>query len=691
MGAVFNFLLEFLSQFAGGTGQMENNLVRFAIPAVTYGVFLNAAWTRRREQNPPRERLLVWGFGFGCASAILMWFFVALQMLGVIERQAAYAYLVPVERALAMSSIIVIAGAFLRYILNNARLAQVYIRAGLAVTIVCLLLALWLWPSYLAMFTEARFHDSWVSWLFQVPTPMFIIAAVALLRRKRGWLTNVVTVALGFFLIGELLFLVNYALDREYNRMLCPIGNTFPILAIPLLGYVYLREQALESKRAHSDLEAYRAHLEELVIQRTSEISTAYAQLKEEAYEREQAQAEIARRNAELALLHQISIELTSTFDTAKIYAQVAAHSVKLLSCQAAGIFAWDEKEQQARLVASAGISAEEELQLPGKPGAPACLHDLVHCSESVVIDDAGADPRVPPAWSEQLGVRALLCVPIRSLDESFGVLFLIERRAPRRWRLEETVLLESFVNSAAVALMNASLIRRLERAAALEERQRIAADMHDGLAQTVSLLGLQIEGAMELVASGAGQQAVEDLSTARDTVDQVSLAVRRSIATLQKTSPPRRSLQEMLTGLPGQIAWEDGRPVELDFKVQEPVFLPQEQAEQALLVAQEALLNAQRHARAQHIALTLERSGRELRICVADDGQGFARGDWWEGRQDHFGLGIMHSRAARIGADLLIDSAPGQGTRVTLVLTGMGSPAGSQPGAVSPSPEPRG
>lgn len=975
MEKFFDFVLLLISQFAGGTGQMENNLVRFSIPAVTYGALLLVAWSRQRESHPQRERLLVWGFGLGAASAIVMSIFVALQMLEVIERQTVYPILVPLERSLSIASIVVVAGAFLRYILDDARLARTYIQIGVGVTFINFLIALWQWPRHLAVLTEALFHQSWVSYLFQASSSVLIFTAIILVRRKRGWLSNVVTVALAFFLVGELLFLTNYLTDRAYNRIICPIGNFFPILAIPILGYVYLREMSIERRQAQKDLEDHRLHLEELVTDRTAELSKVNTRLQGEVTERQKAEealsqlsheyelilesagegicgidrqgrfvfvnsaaakilgypveelvgktchviwqtsgtfekpqpenkhpiqegysqgipsrrddlyflrkdgipfpvsfvcnptyengkvnglvvvfrditrrkraeAEIAQRNAnlaaqntiastlsrsldlrtildasldavlsivemeaglvflwdsvldrltlrsyrgslfendsmntiqewgccdmisteamrtfaaavkpvsecpaahaspmiaredlktllsvplvsngkalgaltlasrktgpiplhelelltiigqqigmavenanlyqaaervaeELTLLHQISTVLASTLSAEKIYEQIVMQSVKLLDCSTVCILEWDDADQKAGLLAGHGITEAEGDFLQAQTDTFDCLRDLVVCRQSIAVNDAQTDPRIPASWMQRLGLRALLCVPIRSMDESFGALFLMERQAERNWRYEEIVLIEAFVNRAAVALMNANLHKQLEWAAALEERQRIAADMHDGLGQTVSLLGLQIDNAMELIKTGSEQQAVEELSTTRETVKQVSVEVRRSIASLQRTPQPLRSLQELLASLPEKLSWADASPIHFKFGSQIPLFLPQEQADQVLFVVQEALLNAHRHAHARHITIALEPQEREICITVEDDGLGFEQGAWWETSQSHFGLGVMHSRAARIGANLLIDSSPGSGTRVTLTLPGRGN-----------------
>ena len=77
--------------------------------------------------------------------------------------------------------------------------------------------------------------------------------------------------------LSEFLFLLNYSTQRTYANILCPIGNGFHILAIPLLGYVYLREQSIEKEQAEEKLKAYRDHLEELVNSRTQELTEVNA------------------------------------------------------------------------------------------------------------------------------------------------------------------------------------------------------------------------------------------------------------------------------------------------------------------------------------------------------------------------------------------------------------------------------
>ena len=85
--------------------------------------------------------------------------------------------------------------------------------------------------------------------------------------------------------------------------------------------------------------------------------------------------------------------------------------------------------------------------------------------------------------------------------------------------------------------------------------------------------------------------------------------------------------------------------------------------------MVREALWNALRHARPRQIVVLAEREGQEIALTVEDNGRGFEPGVWWKNSQHHFGLSIMHARAARMGGTLEIDSAPGRGTRVVLSL----------------------
>jgi len=249
-----DFLLVLLAQFAGGPGPIENNLMRFGLAAIFWGALLIVAWSRQRQNELPREKLLVWGFGLGLARELFMFSFVSLQVLNVVERESVYFISAPLEQALAMAAVVMVAGAFLRYILNDVLLSRRYLQIGLGATGICYLATSWWWAVYITANPESRFGQTWCSWLFRLAASMLIAISIVLLARKRGWLRNIVLVALMFFFLGEFLMLVNLATDEIYTNVFCPICHAFHIWAIPLLGYVYIREQSIERRQAEEAL-----------------------------------------------------------------------------------------------------------------------------------------------------------------------------------------------------------------------------------------------------------------------------------------------------------------------------------------------------------------------------------------------------------------------------------------------------
>jgi two-component system nitrate/nitrite sensor histidine kinase NarX len=190
---------------------------------------------------------------------------------------------------------------------------------------------------------------------------------------------------------------------------------------------------------------------------------------------------------------------------------------------------------------------------------------------------------------------------------------------------------------------------------------------MHDGLAQTLSYLGLQTDQAAELLQSGQVEPVLNGFEHIRNIIGQASQDVRRSIASLQDQPRPLRSLQEALRAMVDQVARESGSAIVLTTQIEDPVFIPRDQMEQVLRVVREGLVNAGRHAQAQRIAVDLNVVGDEVTVTVQDDGRGFDPDQVAIQDGAHFGLSIMRARAARIAGEIKIDSLPGQGTRVIL------------------------
>jgi signal transduction histidine kinase len=381
--------------------------------------------------------------------------------------------------------------------------------------------------------------------------------------------------------------------------------------------------------------------------------------------EQKRAQEQVLER---LSRLNEASSHLISTLDLDQTMVEIARQSAWLLRCQKAGIIRLARKNGQFELAADFGLSQDEQQTLLDELPGWAFLNELVTQPKTIIVQDAMDDHQLPDGARDKLGLSAILITPIWTSDNPDEFIFIMETNDSRLWPKPEIEQIESLANRAAIALISANLHHQREMAAALEERQRIAANMHDGLAQTLSLLGLNIDQANELITKGERLAARQILKQMRGVVGQATDEVRLSITNLQTDVQPRRSIQDLLCELVDQFRAGHNEVVwSLTSHVPAPLFLPTRQREQLVAVVREALSNACRHARAGHIHVILERTDNRMQVLVEDDGQGFRANLSHEGQGGHFGLRIMRARAARMGGYLQVDSVPGRGTRISL------------------------
>lgn len=386
----------------------------------------------------------------------------------------------------------------------------------------------------------------------------------------------------------------------------------------------------------------------------------------------EQMEAQVRRRTQELAALHEVSQEISSRLEIAYVLRSVTDKARALLGAEAAFLCLLDEQNQQLNLQAVSGSRA-------------AVCASYVPAQQPLIGYVLAGDAALPCGIEGCMGMCKIitpsfqtshLAAPLRVGERVIGAL-CVGSTQMGVFSPDDITLLTRLANSAAIALENARLYEQAERAAMLEERQRIAGEMHDGLAQTLRYLAFKTEFLADRLAAppsgntgGNGKQDGEVEKTIQQiaaAVEQASQDVRRSIASLQAPPVPRCPLQEQLASVADAFAAEGAPPLAFECQVRQPLILPADQAEQVVRVVQEALQNVQRHAQARRVLLCLAQAGAEARVCVTDDGQGFdLKAPPTDGRR-RFGLSIMRARAARIGGQLTVQSIPGQGTTLTL------------------------
>jgi len=238
----------------------------------------------------------------------------------------------------------------------------------------------------------------------------------------------------------------------------------------------------------------------------------------------------------------------------------------------------------------------------------------------------------------------------------------------PGYYTRHHSALAGAFANHAAIAIENARLYARAQEAAAMEERQRLARDLHDSVAQSLYGLSLSADAATRLIASGDLAAAVDSLRDVRESAQAAQKEMRMLIVDLR---PPDLARDGLVAALRARVSALEERLANLitSFEADPDLDLRLGSGvEHALYrIAQEALTNVVKHATARAVAVSLRRIDNVTVLEIADDGAGFDQDQ--PGCQTGFGLRGMAERAAEIGARLDVRSRPGKGTTVRVHL----------------------
>lgn len=370
----------------------------------------------------------------------------------------------------------------------------------------------------------------------------------------------------------------------------------------------------------------------------------------------------VARRTRELEALYQVSREIASRLEIQHVLRSVTDKARQLLEAEVAFLCLVDEDGTALTLQANSGAP---EAVYAAKTRVQASLPALVLASDRAlpcgVEGCQGACRIIAPPYRV-----SHLAAPLRIGERVIGAL-CVGSSHENSFSTEEQFVLTRLANSAAIALENARLYARAEQLATMEERQRIAAEMHDGLAQTLNYLRLTCHLAQMKIEQGEIEQAQDVLGKVQQALDRAERETRRAIASLEENLPLHFTLQEQLESLVEEFN-QKHRGVHWQTNLTAPLLISPHEAEQVLRVVREALQNACHHSGASVITLTLERIDGHMQVLVVDDGHGFDPEKIPEDDpRGHFGLKIMRARAARLGGELEVRSTAGQGTRVRL------------------------
>lgn len=262
-------------------------------------------------------------------------------------------------------------------------------------------------------------------------------------------------------------------------------------------------------------------------------------------------------------------------------------------------------------------------------------------------------------------GPRSAAAAPLHAGGRLLAVMVMMADQ-PARFNESQRDLLQAIAHQAALAIANAQLRAQVQQMAIVEERYRLAREIHDGLAQTLGALGWQMDYLQALVKSGDTQAIAELVGAARQAVREAYLDVREAIDGLRLAVDHPGGLASALAEYVEDFKQRTGLAVELTTPEGEAPLSP-ETSLQLLRIAQECLTNVRKHAAASRVSVELRRLPDRVELTVADNGRGFDP-EAPRGRQ-HVGLMGMRERAQSLGGSLTIATRPGHGTRVTVVV----------------------
>ena len=434
---------------------------------------------------------------------------------------------------------------------------------------------------------------------------------------------------------------------------------------------------SLQRWQAELGLRSLNDRLEEQVSARTAELSDTVTLLKQEIAERERAEAEIqqmvgtleqrvADRTEELTAFLDLVLLAGQAVSLDDIVDQALSRIIEVTRSRALCVHLVDADGATLRLAAQQGLSAREAARSQSVRLRPAFRRWLQQPNDPLVSTDLSRIALLPsalrlPGFHTYLGAQIRIGQQIAGLlsyfrpgDEGFGV--------------DEVALGTALAEQMGLVLETDRLRANAEAMAVMEERQRLARDLHDSVTQSLYSLSLFSRAAREAAEDNDADRLQRNLAEVERNTLHTLREMRLLLYELRPADLEREGLVRAIELRLNAV--ERRANLQLDARLDELTGLSPSQEAELYHIVVEALNNVVKHAAATRVALHLTQAGGYVRLRVADDGQGF------EPAQTNGGMGLrnIRERVARLGGQLVVSSEPGGGTRLEAAI-----PVGSE------------
>jgi nitrate/nitrite-specific signal transduction histidine kinase len=373
------------------------------------------------------------------------------------------------------------------------------------------------------------------------------------------------------------------------------------------------------------------------------------------------SEARAGQATDELAALDTATRGIAGVLDLDRVLQLITDRVRELAHAQYAALGIVDPDGGIERFITS-GISRTERERIGPPPHGHGLLGVIVAASHPVRVHDMATDSRRYGLPANHPPMHSLLGVPIGAKGRSIGRLYLTNKLPSGDFTEDDERLVEMFALHAGIAIENARLHDQVQRLAIVEERERIGRDLHDGIIQSIYAVGLSLEDVPDLMADEP-DVARARIERAIDSLDQSIRDIRNFIFGLRPELLEQAGLVGGLAALADEFRVNSMVDVDVEAYGVEEGDLSPDQTGQLLSIAREALSNIARHSKATQGTVRVEAHQGMVKLTVSDNGVGFEP-DRQRG-PSHQGLINMRARAVAIGGRLVLESAPGGGTRI--------------------------
>ena len=369
--------------------------------------------------------------------------------------------------------------------------------------------------------------------------------------------------------------------------------------------------------------------------------------------------AQVEQQRKELESIYRADDELRRHVHLDEILQSLVNTAVELLHADKGTLMIWDEKKEKLVARAAHGFQPETVARISIPPGQ-GLAGRVALSGEPAIVEDTQLDGRVTSFIIESEKLRALMQVPIRVAGEVFGV-FSADYLQPHHFTEEQKRLLMAFAQRAGLAIETAALYESEEQIAVMQERNRLARDLHDSVTQSLYAVTLYAEVATQLLKSGdlgkVGENLKELKGMALEALAEMRLLIYELRPSIFEQEGLIAAIQTRLDAVEGKVG------LEANFVIEGEISVPPNIEESLYRIAQEALNNVLKHADAKTVTITLGQDEHMVRLEVADDGVGF--NPLQAPEAGCLGLRNMQERAQEMGAEFEVLSQVGSGAKV--------------------------